>query len=56
MSGLFLMNELAAAVKDLKRNKAPGCDGLTSEFYMCFFQKIKQELLEAINYSFSNLL
>ena len=51
-AGLISLQELQNAVRDLKRNKAPGCDGLVSEFYMIFFSKFKVELLNAINYSF----
>ena len=43
------MHELKTAVKSLKRNKSPGCDGLTSEYYVMFFDRIKHYLLEAIN-------
>ena len=47
----FTMKELRAAVKSCKRNKSPGCDGLTAEFYIVFFEKIKDLLLSAIHYS-----
>ena len=52
MEGLFTMNELKTALKQLKRNKSPGVSGLTAEFYMVFFPQIKEVLLNAINYSF----
>ena len=42
--------DLKKAVKDSKRGKAPGLDGLTTEFYVIFFVKIGNILLEALNY------
>ena len=41
--------ELNLAVKNLMRNKACGLDGLTAEFYIMFYSKIKTTLLNAIN-------
>ena len=52
LAGLFTMQELTNAVKQLKRNKAPGCDGLTAEFYCIFFAKLNEILLNAINFSY----
>ena len=49
MEGKFTMEELTKALKESKRNKAPSCDGLTTEFYVMFFTVIKTELLAAIN-------
>ena len=43
------MQELAEAVKGLKHGKAPGCDGLPSEFYQMFFSKINEVLLSTMN-------
>ena len=38
LEGEFQMHELQTAVKGMKRNKCPGFDGLTAEFYVVFFQ------------------
>ena len=36
MENPFTENEIATAVKDLNKNKSPGPDGLTNEFYQSF--------------------
>ena len=54
MEGLFTIDELKAAVKQMSRNKTPGLDGLTAEFYGMFFSKIGVLLLDAVNYAFTN--
>ena len=35
-------------------NKSPGNDGLSKEFYICFFKDIHVYLIQALNHSFSN--
>ena len=52
MTGLFTMEELSSALKNMKRNVSPGCDGLTTEFFICIFNKFREQLLEAINFSY----
>ena len=42
------INELTEALRTCKRNKTPGCDGLSSEFYVVFWDKIKEYLLDAL--------
>ena len=37
----------------MKNGKSPGNDGLTKEFYVCFFDEINQLLIEALNESFN---
>ena len=46
----FTISELASALKDLSRGKTPGCDGLTTEFYIVFFDKLKYILHEAFQH------
>ena len=36
----------------MKNGKSPGNDGLTKEFYVCFFNEIWSPLINALNYSF----
>jgi hypothetical protein len=45
-------NELASAVKKLKLNKAPGPDGIPSEFYKHFWPHLKHDLLLLYNASY----
>ena len=47
-----MASELKNALKDSKLNKSPGCDGLSTEFFVIFFTKINEVLLEAINFSY----
>ena len=42
--------ELAEAIVNLPRNKAPGSDGFVSEFYKVFYGKLKKILLDLYNY------
>lgn len=35
-------NDFTAALKSLSKNKSPGIDGLTTEFYTCFWDLIKE--------------
>ena len=35
-------------------NKSPGNDGLSKEFYICFFKEIHMYLIQALNHFFSN--
>ena len=45
-------NELTLALKNMKLNKAPGADGLTTEFYREFWNDIKIILVKNFNESF----
>ena len=38
----------------MSSNKSPGNDGLTKEFYMCFFEDVGQYLINTLNLSFDN--
>ena len=51
-NGLFTMEELEAAIKGMKKGVSPGIDGLTTEFYIMFHGKLKDVLLNAINFAF----
>ena len=41
------------ALSSMKNDKNPGNDGLTKEFYICFFKKINNFLVQALNESFN---
>ena len=36
----------------MKNGKSPGNDGLTKEFYICFFEEVASPLLKSLNYAF----
>jgi hypothetical protein len=41
-------------VKKLKKNKSPGIDGLTNEFYQTFWEVMGSYLLKVFNEAFIN--
>ena len=45
--------ELFDALNTMEANKTPGSDGLSYEFYKCFWKEIKSELLESYKCSLS---
>lgn len=47
----FTLPEFYDALKDLNKNKSPGTDGLTPEFYLTFWEDLKDEFMESIEYS-----
>ena len=49
--GEFTINECLQALKSFDRNKSPGNDGLTAEFYFCFCPLLGKQLVECLNYS-----
>lgn len=50
--GLISENECEKALKEMKNQKSPGSDGLTTEFYKVFLSDIKALFVKAINYSY----
>ena len=36
----------------MKNEKSPGNDGLTKEFYVCFFNEISPLLIDVLNHSY----
>ena len=45
------MNELTSALKAMNRQSIPGCDGLTTDFYIVFWNQLGRKLLNAIIFS-----
>ena len=45
------IDELFSSVKSMNKNSSPGLDGLPTEFFTCFWDKIKTFLLDSFNYS-----
>eukprot|EP00745_Piridium_sociabile_P036415 TRINITY_DN6533_c0_g2_i5.p1 TRINITY_DN6533_c0_g2~~TRINITY_DN6533_c0_g2_i5.p1 ORF type:complete len:740 (-),score=40.77 TRINITY_DN6533_c0_g2_i5:39-2090(-) len=50
--GMVLAEEATSSLKMLKNGSAPGRDGLTTEFYKCFWCKIREVVVNAFNISF----
>ena len=46
------LEELETAVGQLGKDKTPGLDGLSGEFYQTFWHILKNDLLSVLNYSF----
>lgn len=47
-------NEVLQAVRNLKNNKSPGCDGITSEFYKMFSTELAPFLTKVFTESIEN--
>jgi len=52
--GEITSEEILEALKLTKNNKSPGIDGLPYEFYKTFWCKIKEYLMNSINYSYEH--
>ena len=52
--GKLSKKECYDALLSLGNNKNPGNDGLSKEFYVCFFNEIHSFLIQALNYSFQH--
>ena len=50
--GEIALHEATKAVKDLRLDKVPGPDGLTVEFYRCFWDVLSPKLVEVVNTCF----
>ena len=50
--GVFTADELLAALKGLQTGKSPGSDGLSTEFYLCFWDDLGDFLLSVLNECF----
>ena len=49
--GELTKRECWEALQTMGNNKSPGNDGLSKEFYICFFNEIHSYLLQALNMS-----
>ena len=47
--GSITENECLEALKSMKQNKSPGSDGLSVEFYKCFWEDIKHIVIDSLN-------
>ena len=50
--GLLTDGECQKALKDFQKNKTPGNDGLTAEFYVFFWDKLGKIMVDSFNYGF----
>ena len=50
--GSVTQNEASQALQNMKNGSAPGCDGLTTEFYKTFWQHLAPMLIDSCNTSF----
>ena len=48
------MKECRDALYSMVTNESPGNDGLSKEFYICFFKEVHTYLIQALYHSFSN--
>ena len=53
--GVLTEQECYQALKHMDNGKSPGSDGFTCEFYKFFWDYVKQNVVESINYGFENL-
>ena len=49
--GNFTLQNIWEALNSMKNSKTPGNDGLTKEFYVCFFEEMGSLLLKSLNHS-----
>ena len=49
--GKLTLQSIWEALISMKNGKTPGNDGLTKEFYVCFFGELGMLLLKSLNYS-----
>ena len=47
--GLLTEKECFEALQSMGKNKSPGSDGLSVEFYTCFWHNIKQMVVDSLN-------
>ena len=52
LEGKITEKECIEALKSMKKNKSPENDGLPVEFYNTFWPKIKNLLIESLNYAY----
>ena len=52
--GIISEDEVLKGLKSMENNKPPGNEGLSKEFYDCFWDKIKNPFLASINRAYIN--
>ena len=51
--GMPTLDECLAALKTFNKNKSPGTDGFTAEFYLRFWDGLGQVMVDSFNYAFT---
>ena len=51
--GMLTLDECLAALKTFNKNKSPGTDGFTAEFYLRFWDGLGQAMVDSFNYVFT---
>ena len=51
--GMLTLDECLAALKTFNKNKSPGTDGFTAEFYLRFWDGLGQVMVDSFNYAFT---
>ena len=51
--GLLTLQECWLALKGFRKNKSPGTDGLTAEFYCSFWNLLGEPLVDSLNHAFA---
>ena len=52
--GIISEDEVFKSLKSMENNKSPGNDGLSKEFYECFWNEIKNPFVASIHRAFLN--
>ena len=52
--GKLILQECWEALNSMKNCKTPGNDGLTKQFFVCFFNQLCKILVSTLNYSFDH--
>ena len=52
--GCITEQKCEKALKEIKNQKNPGSDGITTEFYKLFWKEMKEYYLKSINFPFQN--
>ena len=51
--GMLTIDQCLAALKTFDKNKSPGTDGFTAEFYLRFWDGLGRVTLDSFNYAFT---
>ena len=52
LEGVITLEEASLALRNMKNDKSPGSDGFSAECLKCFWSRIEEVVVRALNYSF----